>query len=338
MATPATPSNFFVTQGNRTVYLQWDLTAGATSYVIKKSSDGVNYSTLATITAPNYIDSAVLIGVEYFYTVAGINLSGTGIATAAQSVVPTPTGEMSLGQLRLISQQRADRVNSHFLTTPEWNSNIVQSCYELYDLLINTDQDLYLTNPITFVTNGATDTYPLPDGVLYNGAPPFYKLLGVDLSINSANNARVTVNKFNFIDRNRYIYPNTASTIYGVFNLQYRLMGPNLKLIPTPSASQPIMIWYIPRLKELLADTDLTSTSISGWIEYVVVDAAIKALQKEESDVSVLMMQKQALIKRIEESASNRDESRPDTISDVRRNFGYQDGSGFGQSGPMGGW
>lgn len=338
MATPATPSNFYVTQGNRTVYLQWDLTAGATMYVIQKSSDGINFTTLATIAAPNYIDSTVFIGVEYYYTVAAQNGSGTGIATAAQSVVPTPTGEVSLGQLRLMAQQRADRVNSNFVTVPEWTSYITQSQTELYDLLINTDQDLYLTNPVTFVTNGSTDTYPLPDGVLYNAAPPFYKLLGIDLSINAANNARVTVNKFNFIDRNRYIYPNTASTIYGVFNLQYRIMGPNLKLIPTPSASQPIMIWYIPRLNELVADTDITSTSISGWIEYVVVDAAIKALQKEESDVSVLMMQKQALIKRIEESAANRDESRPDTISDVRRNFGYQDGSGFGQSGPMGGW
>jgi uncharacterized protein YdcH (DUF465 family) len=55
-----------------------------------------------------------------------------------------------------------------------------------------------------------------------------------------------------------------------------------------------------------------------GYEEYVVVDAAIKCLQKEESDVQMLMVQKQQLKERIENAASNRDQGEPTAITDSR--------------------
>lgn len=57
--------------------------------------------------------------------------------------------------------------------------------------------------------------------------------------------------------------------------------------------------------------------SYSGWLEYVIVDAAIKALVKEESDPSALMAQEQALLKRLEAMASNRDAGEPSTVADA---------------------
>src|SRR4051812_28057711 len=95
-------------------------------------------------------------------------------------------------------------------------------------------------------------------------------------------------------------------------------MGNKLELIPPPSGNQPFRIQYIPRLPALLQPQDITTTSISGWLEYVITDVAIKILQKEESDVSILGAQKAALTVRINASASNRDAGRPDTITDVR--------------------
>lgn len=337
MASPATPSNFYVQQGNRNVYLSWDIAVGALSYQVQRSTDGVTYSNYASVVVNNYLDTAATVGTLYYYQVQAVNASGSSPFANPQSVVPTPSGEMSLGQIRLLAQQRADRVNSNFLKLPEWNSNINQSLFELYDLLITTYEDYFLAPVVEFIADGTTSSYPLPDGLLYSGAPAFYKLSGVDLGISNANNAFVTLNKFNFADRNRYVYPNSASTIYGVFNLQYRLMGSNILFIPTPSASQILRLWYIPRLTQLLQDTDTTSSGISGWIEYVIIDAAIKALQKEESDVSVLMAQKMALIKRIQDSASNKDAGRPDTVSNVR-NGDWGGNGGFGQNGAIGGF
>jgi hypothetical protein len=347
MSIPNIPSNFFVTQANGQVLCQWDIASGATSYVLQRSIDGVAYVTIASPTAAFYVDATVTTGVQYWYQVSAVGTSGVSPYTVPQSVVPTPTGEMSLGELRTRSQQRADRLNSQFITLPEWNFFINQAMFELYDLLINVYEDLYIAPVATFQSTGNTYLYDLPDGkktFLDNNlqpyvAAPFYRLRGVDLGISSATNAWVSVPKFMFEDRNKYVYPNSASTIYGVFNLQYRLLGSQIEFIPTPSTSQYFRLWYIPRLRELLKDQDITTTGISGWLQYVIVRAAKYALDKEESDTQKLDEELVFLKKRIEESAINRDVGYPDRISDVRGQglWGVNTG-GYGYSGPVGGW
>ena len=351
MSSLGTPQNFLVQAANGQILVSWNLSAGATSYNLLRSLDNVTYTAIATISgsplATQYLDTAVVLGTQYWYQVQAANGTTVSILSAPASAVPTTSGEMCLSQIRLAAMQRADRVNSNFVTQPEWRQYINQSMFELYDLLVTTYEDYFVATPVTFIADGNTFLYPLPNGLLTfkNGInnqpfipPPFYKLTGVDLGLNNANNAYVTVNKFNFSDRNRFVYPNTASTIYGVFNLQYRLLGTNqIEFIPTPSAGQILRLWYIPRLQELLADTDITTMGISGWIEYVIVKAAYYALTKEESDTTSLVMQLGALQKRIEESAVNRDAGMPDTISDVN-NGNWGNGWRGGANGAIGGF
>lgn len=347
MGIPATPNNFYVTQANRQVLTQWDIEAGAATYSVQRSTDGITYSTVATPAVNYYLDSTVSSGTQYYYQVAAVNGSGTSAYTAPQAIIPSPTGEMSLAAIRLAAQQRADMQNSNFIQLPEWNSYINQAMFELYDMLVTSFEEYFMAAPASFVANGSQFLYPLPDGVTtfqdQNGsnfiARPFYKLLGVDLAVNTANNAYVTVNKFNFIDRNYYLYPNSASTIYGVFNCRYRVLGSNIEFIPTPSGNQIFRLWYVPRLRELLQDTDITDQGISGWLEYVIVRAALYACLKQEStNVDGLEKQLLFLKQRIEEAAQNRDAGQPDTISNVRQNgFWNSSGGGFGWSGPIGG-
>lgn len=346
MAIPASPTNLFSSQGNQAVYLSWDLMPGATSYIVQRSTDQITYTTLDTPTAPELLDDVVTLGTAYYYQVAAVNTDGTSTYCLPVSAVPAMSGEMCLGEIRLRSQQRADRVGSNFLTKTEWNYNINNSLFELYDLLVDTYEDYYLSPPYSFTTDGTTTRYPLPNGVLtftntetdtVEVAPPFYKLWGVDLSANTSPDGWCTMNKFNPLDRNKYFYPNSQSTIYGVFNAQYRLLDRYIEFIPVPSGNQNIRLRYIPRMTMLLADTDLSSTGISGWLEYVIVDAAIKALNKEESDTSSLRADKLALKLRIEGGAKNRDAGRPDTIQDTRS--GGTGGWNTGGSGAFGaGW
>ncbi len=344
MAIPFTPPSFSVQQGNLKVFLSWDIVAGATSYSIQRSTDGVNFSPLASPVVNSYLDTTPVIGTQYYYQVASTNASGTSAYTAAQSAVVAPNAELSLGELRLRCQQRADRVNSQFVTNSEWNFFINQAMYELYDLLITVYEDYFEAPEVTFTVNGNSQKYPLPDGVLtftdsQTGqpivAPPFYKLSGVDLAISNTNNGYVNMNKYNLIDRNRFVYPNSGSTIYGVFNLQYRLMGNNIRFIPIPSAGSVIRLLYIPRLQTLLADNDITTIGYSGWLEYVIVRAAKYALDKEESDTGTLDQELVFLKKRIEESSMNRDLGQPDTVSDIKsRSLGW----GWGGWEGKGGW
>lgn len=347
MAIPAAVQNPIVQTANGVILVSWDLSVGATSYDIQRSEDNVTYSALASVSgsplATSYQDLAVTLGTAYYYKVFAVNSDGTSTGAYAGAAVPTPTGEMSLGAIRLASQQTADRVNSQFVTKQEWNSFINLASYELYDLLITVFEDYAVATPAQFTTDGQTYMYELPngftsyaDGLNPNNtiiAKSFYKLLGVDLAVQSSSNGYVTVNKFGMIDRNRFVYPNTASTIYGVFNLQYRPLGNKLMFIPTPSANQAIRLWYIPRLTEMLADTDISDISISGWIRYVIVRAAKYALDKEESDTTKLDDELIYLKGRIEESAANRDAGQPDRISATRIDNNGWNGWGGGPNG-----
>lgn len=248
---------------------------------------------------------------------------------------------MTLLELRTAIRQRADMVNSSgvytnsFITDSELNSYVNQSYFELYDLLVTVYENYYMAPPLVFQTDGVSQLYPLPDGTLYSAAPALYKLMGVDLGLANAGNAWVTLKRFEFISRNRYVFPQLTSTYLGCFNLRYDVVGNSLMFTPTPSGGQFIKLWYIPRLTTLVADGDLAD-GISGWTEYIICDGAIKCGQKEETDVSVLSAQKMALINRINASAMNRDVGQPAQISDTRTRA--EQWGDFGSDGSFGGF
>ncbi len=70
---------------------------------------------------------------------------------------------------------------------------------------------------------------------------------------------------------------------------------------------------------------------ISGWEEYIVLDATLKAMGKEESDISLIAQQKLAMKQRLIDMAANRDVGNPATVADVQwSDFGFPTGSGNG--------
>lgn len=346
----AVPQSVILQTGNAENLITWSTIAGATGYSVQRSTDGVNYSVVGSPTANNYVDSAVVVGTNYFYRVASVSSFGTsGYAVSnPTSIVPCLPGQINLGYIRYLSQLRADKLNSKFLTTDEWNSNINQSMYELYDILVTKfGEDYFLAPPYILSTTGQA-TYPLPDGSASfpltgssGNYPALFKLVGVDCGVAVGNNAWVTLPRFNWTDRNKFIYPQLTANALGVFNLSYRQMGNNLWFIPRPSAGQFIQVWYVPVMTQLLQDQDMLSFSFSGWSEYLIVDAAIKALVKEESfeQAQALEQVKMALIERINTTAANRDVGTPNTISDTRASTGFFNGNGFsGNSSGQGGW
>jgi hypothetical protein len=350
---PFQPQNLTAEQADGTVLLTWNGSLGATTYQIQRSLDGVNFTNLATTAAGQYEDAypSVVVGTQYYYQVAGVNIAGTSPYSSVVSVVPSPPSEMSLGELRLRCQQASDRVNSPFITTSEWNYWIRLAMYELYDILMTSYEDYFASDFVTIMTNGTVANYPLPDGATNylggaytgtSGAPAkaFYKLAGMDLNVNTSTltPSRVSLLRFDFIKRNQYVYPNSTSTIYGVYNMRYRIMGNNINIIPTPAGNQQLIAWYSPRLPALLADTDLTNIGVSGWLRYVIVRTAKYALDKEEgTDTTKQDNEILFLKKRIEEASSNRDAGIADTISETRNDPIYG-GTGWAGGTSGGGW
>jgi len=95
---------------------------------------------------------------------------------------------------------------------------------------------------------------------------------------------------------------------------------PQIRFTPTPTGGHDLTIWYIPHAPELTADTHVWN-GFNGWEEYAIVDAAIKCLEKEESDTGALEMRKQRLIMRIQSLASARDQGFPETVTDARERW-----------------
>lgn len=224
---------------------------------------------------------------------------------------PPPTSaatSLSLAQLILAVRQRADMEHSTFVADTELTSYINQSLFELYDLLVEKYGADYYTDSSTITTDGTNERFAMP--------ATLYKLMGVDLLI-SGGNSYITLKPFMMSERNRFTFANTQATFGTLSNLRYRMSGGYLWLTPKPAAGQTLRIWFVPRMAPL-ADPSDEFDGFSGWTEYVIVDAAIKCLQKEESDCGLLMAQKEGLIKRIEVAAADRDVGSPKRVADTQ--------------------
>lgn len=219
---------------------------------------------------------------------------------------------VTLLDIRTQCRQRADMVNSQFVSDSELDSYINASHTELYDLLINEYEDYHATSYDLAVVAGTT-TYDLPED--------FYKLLGVDLVVDSQGNA-VTLKPFVFAERNAYVFTPTWNVV-GLAYLRYHLIDNSIRFVPVPTTNQNVKLWYVPAVSKLVNDND-TVDGVSGWEDYIVADCCIKMLAKEESDPSVFMRQKDELRKRIQIMAANRDAGANMRISDTTKRLPWE--------------
>jgi hypothetical protein len=325
-----TPYNFLAVSAQGQVVLSWAPSPLVTLYYVNRSTDNVSFTNIGTTASLQYNDTTGTLNQIYYYQIQASNGTNSSLPTASLAGQSLKPGQTTVGNLRLECQQRVDRVNSDNITAQEWNSMINQSFKELYDIMIQKfGDDYFIQTPYTYTTTGQIDStmqaqvFPLPDD--------FYKLMRCEVALNPSDpNSWITLRQFNAIQANLWNYPNVY-TFYGITNLRYRLWGRYLQIVPIASAGQTIRIWYSPRPNQLINDTD-TVDAISGWEEYIVADVCIKALAKTEEPVEIFMMQKSALLKRIEEAAENRNVGEPQTVSDSRtRNFAWSDDyNGYG--------
>lgn len=347
------PQNVVLTTGNGQNYLAWEQVVGATGYTVQRSTTGLigSFTDLATtIPINSYLDTSAIPGIEYWYQIASNNLSGTSnFATLGTNNLPLTItsclpGQINLGYLRYMSKLRADKLNSQFLTDDEWNFNINQSMKRLYDVLVTKFGDHYFLAPAIQIPTASFTIFQgmafvaMPNGSFYSNAPALYKLAGVDVSVNPSNGQWFTLPRFNWIDRNRYSTLQLSGTVQSIYGLAYCDFGSNIYFIPQPQASLYVQLWYVPIVTELLQDIDMMPFSISGWSELVIVDAAIKALIKEESfdQAQALIGERSELLERIETTAANRDVGQANTVSNTRARCGDQNFGSFGGFGTSG--
>lgn len=327
-----TPSGFIIQSAQGSVLLSWNATPIATTYYIERSDDNVTFAPLAQTSSLTYTDSSGDLNTIYYYRLYAATVSASSVPTSSLAGQSLKPGQTTLGNLRLEAQQRTDLQVSSNITDQEWNTYISNSYKWLYNLMIQKfGNDYFIALPYTYTTSGTVDsetqaqTFPLPND--------FYKLMRVEVALNPADpNSWITLKKFEAIQANLWNYPNVY-TFYGITNLRYRLWGSNLQIVPIASSGQTIRIWYSPRPNQLINDTDIVD-GLADYEELIVADSCIKALAKQEQDVSVFAAQKAEMLKEIGEAAENRDVGSPETVSDSRRsNFSWGDPDGGGSYG-----
>ena len=222
---------------------------------------------------------------------------------------------VTLAELKTRVRRRADMERSNFVSDSELTEYISSSYKELYDLLVATFEDYYTLDPVAFTLAAGEFTFDLPDN--------FYKLRGVDGKLNNSSSVTdfETVLPFNFNERNKRNREFNRA-LFGIISITYRIVNNKLYIYPQEAAAGQYRIWYIPLASDLTTDTD-TVDGVNGWEEYIVIDAAIKMMGKEESDTSVLKEEKERIKQRIIDMAADRDAGSSERISDVTQSIYY---------------
>lgn len=206
---------------------------------------------------------------------------------------------VTLAYLKEQVRARADQQNSQFIQDAELTDYINGSASALYDMLVEAAEDYYVTSA-TFPIIQGTNEYNLPSN--------FYKVLGVDYLVN---NKPVPMSRFNFRDRHLYNYLDARPEI-----VRYGIWGNLLVFKPQAPQIASVVLWYVPAITKLVNDADLLD-GVNGWEEYIILDAAIKCMVKEESDPSALLAQLQMVKDRIATMSKDRDQGEPQKTTDI---------------------
>ena len=204
------------------------------------------------------------------------------------------------------SKDRADMVGSSFVSDSTWEKYINKSKDVLYDHLISAYGEDYYTTDHDITLISGTDTYSLPSD--------FYKVVSVELDIGGSE--YIPLDRFSLRNRGRGFY----NRYYNVY--KYRLIGDNIHFTPNPSTGTTVKLWYIPLATNLVNSTDELK-GFNGWEEFIIIDAAIKALRKEESDTTELERDRAILVRRLDAKKRNRDAANGMKVKDTSSRYFY---------------
>lgn len=194
-------------------------------------------------------------------------------------------------------------VGSAFVSDATIAEFLNQSISDLYDLLVGAFGDEYFEVQAVLTTTAGVSTVALPS--------QFYKMTG--LFWRESADRRVPVRKYTPVEAQAY------ETLFGWASqgpVFYRIQAANVRFVPVPTGVHTLDLHFIGAPTRLAQDVD-TFDGYGGWEEWVVVDAAMKCIEKEEGDISALALRKQQLTARIK-SAANRDHAEPARVQRKR--------------------
>lgn len=206
-------------------------------------------------------------------------------------------------QLRTRAAERANRSDvsdTSFVTKTELIGYLNASYTELHDLLVSAGLGFFESSQTITSTGVSTGLYTLPTD--------YYGTLAVDYL--SSTNTYLPLERYGIHDRLRANGESPGQS------RGYRIAGANIQFYPAPSTGQVYRHLYVPVAGTLDDDAD-TVDGVNGWEEFLVVDAAMKILVKEDSNVEALFREREMIRARIEDHRQNRESAQSRCIVDV---------------------
>ena len=210
---------------------------------------------------------------------------------------------VTLTTLRTRVRERADMVGSSFVadTATGLDAWINEAVQKLHGMLVDALGEEYVSSSSAFTTVSGQSDYTLP--------ATFYKLYGVDLQMNGDIYALEP-----YMRPERNVYRNTQTA--GWYLPRYSLVGSNLRLYPVPSPNLSGTVLFAPEATTLVSGTDSVNFP-NGWERFIVLDAAIQALAKEESSITALSNEREAVVREIQQTKESRDYANPKRVVDT---------------------
>jgi fibronectin type 3 domain-containing protein len=175
---PSAPSDLTATPGNAQASLKWSASSGATSYDIKRSTNGsAAYTQIASATSPSYTDATVKNGDTYFYVVAAVNSAGESDDSNNVSVTPDPTISTPAVPMGLVATAGDTQASL------AWSTSSGAISY-------NVKRATTSGGPYTEIAAPTSPAYT--DNSLTNGTTYYYVVSAVNSAGESANSSQVS--------------------------------------------------------------------------------------------------------------------------------------------------
>jgi hypothetical protein len=178
---------------------------------------------------------------------------------------------------------------------------ISQSYAEMYNLIIQSGEDYFLSSAVIPVTAN-TDKYDLP--------ADFYFDRGVDIQLGGYT---LSMERWLFDEREQYQY--AGGWTFGM-PIAYSIEGSQIWFKPLPAGVYSPTLWYYPAPPVLTSGSSIDG--FGGMEEFVVADAACKVLAKEERDYAPIAAQRENAKALIKTMLSNRSKAFPKKVTRLR--------------------
>jgi hypothetical protein len=222
----------------------------------------------------------------------------------------------TLLELRTMVRRRADmQDDGNFISDTEVDEYINDSIAVLYSLLTDGTNGTLFAKNATVLPKLGDNCYQLPGD--------FSQL--IDISIHTGGTYIRSI-EADPQDYAQYTEELTNPTLYtSRYFLQWNVEQDRFEIyiFPAPNNANDIACRYIPEPPQLSLDSD-TLNLPTFWYQWVVFDAAIQCLNKEESDPSALMAERDKVEKRVRDHIRSMGVSTVKTIRKPRMDYRHR--------------